>query len=963
MSFRSFAALLFVTLISFELVAQTGQAPTVNIRRNNSVNFSVVAGDFNGDGIVDLAGQDPWVNGPPAALVVLGKGDGTFGAPIRISCVCRVLAVGDFNGDGKADLLVTEVPEPDVTIVVLLGNGDGTFAPSSTANMVTQASSVSFGLAADVDGDGNLDVVLGMNNEGSDIIDVVAGNGDGTFRFETSTVFAAGKGPLGGAVGDLDGDGRKDIVVANHEGHSLSILLNQGGTFTFSADELALDRSANDVAIADVNRDGNPDLVVAMSDAATFNFTVGYAYVLFGGGTGRFAPPVAYPTAPGAWRIVLGDLTRDGILDIATANRSALYSQDCGPLLKDWDSVSILPGKLDGTFGAASSFSLGKQNNMTDVRFRNSVQSLTVADVNGDHQPDLVASWGAILLNQPADPNWAPTVNLGPDRAASPDHSVLLEARADDVDQDRLTYSWTDSRGEFIASVPNPCFVSTTLGVHTITVTVNDGHGHTASDSIVVDFGGGSYTPPTISIAAPTAGAIVAAGVPYTLRWTVTPGSTAISEINVYKWFETDPPALIAECSHLPASATSCQWNDPNPLSETAHVAVSVIDSVTTNSVTSDRFSIRGAPGGGSLPAGWSHTDVGAVAAAGDASFTNGVFTVRGSGADIWGTADEFHFAYQQLTTQFEIVTRADSVQNVHAWTKAGLMVRTSLDPSAAQASIFVTPGKGVSFQRRLNQSAASVSTTVAGITAPVWLRLTGFNGRIWAYYKKNLTDRWTLVGSDVLSNYTAAFVGLAVTSHADGTVATATFSQLRSGAIPDWGFGGGIGCGPCGASYDGTVFGLFARSSDIWGVADSFEYIATPIEGDATITVRVDQVDNTHAWAKAGIMFRETKETGARNVLAMATPGNGVNLQYRSVTNGQSVRAASIAGTAPGWLRLRRAGHTFTASWSTDGVTFVPIGSITVTMNSGILVGMAFTSHNTSVSGGSLFEEPYIIQ
>src|SRR6185295_5456545 len=129
------------------------------------------------------------------------------------------------------------------------------------------------------------------------------------------------------------------------------------------------------------------------------------------------------------------------------------------------------------------------------------------------------------------------------------------------------------------------------------------------------------------------------------------------------------------------------------------------------------------------------------------------------------------------------------------------------------QASIFVTPGKGIAFQRRTSDGAASVHTAGAALTAPVWLRLAGFNGNIWAYYKKNLADRWTFLGQEVLTNYTSStpLVGFAVSSHADGTVATAKFSQVRSGDIPDWGFGGsGVGCDKAGNSFNGSFFGLF---------------------------------------------------------------------------------------------------------------------------------------------------------
>ena len=104
---------------------------------------------------------------------------------------------------------------------------------------------------------------------------------------------------------------------------------------------------------------------------------------------------------------------------------------------------------------------------------------------------DLVASWGAIVINNAPDPNWAPTVTASSSQPDPETHSITLRASANDVDQDMLTYAWSDSGGGWIAPVPNPCYTPETLGVHTFTVTVNDGHGHTATDSVVVDFGSG----------------------------------------------------------------------------------------------------------------------------------------------------------------------------------------------------------------------------------------------------------------------------------------------------------------------------------------------------------------------------------------------------------------------------------------------------------------------------------------
>ena len=128
----------------------------------------------------------------------------------------------------------------------------------------------------------------------------------------------------------------------------------------FAGAEVALGGTGNDVTASDVNRDGKPDLIVATANGGDgdFYFAEGHAEVLLGRGDGTFSPGAAYEVPRGAWQVVVGDFTRDGIIDIATANRSSITNDDwCGSFWKTWDSVSILPGWADGTFGAASSFS------------------------------------------------------------------------------------------------------------------------------------------------------------------------------------------------------------------------------------------------------------------------------------------------------------------------------------------------------------------------------------------------------------------------------------------------------------------------------------------------------------------------------------------------------------------------------------------------------------------------------
>jgi hypothetical protein len=213
----------------------------------------------------------------------------------------------------------------------------------------------------------------------------------------------SGQSPANGVVADLNGDGKKDVAVANRDSQSVSVFLNQGG-FVFTASDMPLDRQANDVAAGDVNGDGKVDLVVAASsggDGET-QFADGFDYVLIGRGDGTFAQPAPYQVPAGAWRVALGDFNGDGAIDIATANRSAFTALNTAASADVSDTVSILPGNGDGTFGAAAATPLADATTPTDSRFLASVRSLSTADVNGDQKPDLVVSGGAILTSRAA---------------------------------------------------------------------------------------------------------------------------------------------------------------------------------------------------------------------------------------------------------------------------------------------------------------------------------------------------------------------------------------------------------------------------------------------------------------------------------------------------------------------------------------------------------------------------------
>jgi hypothetical protein len=944
--------------------------------------------DFTGDGFTDLAGSEPppHLGGSGRVLVLVGNGAGNFTATNVSSYVGRVLGVGDFNGDGERDLIVADARAANVAI--LPGNGNATFAAPIAVAPTTE---VTFAVSSDIDGDGARDLVIGAEGY---TVNLYPGNGD--FTFGAPVTLTVNASPHDAVITDLDADGRKDLVVANHYHHSVTVLMNRGA-LVFSGADVALTGNGNDVTAADVNGDAKADLIVATSNGGDgdYYFEQGHAEVLLGRGDGTFAAGPVYEVARGAWQVVVGDFTRDGMLDIATANRSSIVNDDsCGTWWKTWDSLSILPGRAGGTFGAPFNVSLGNQSNTDDEAFKNQVRTLNTADLNRDGATDLIASWGLVLLNAETDANWPAAVDAGPDQEVDNTHDTVLRARAVDDDQDMLTWTWRDDTGAVVGLWPDVCVSGLRDGLNTFTVSVDDGHGHITSDTVTVtvrsDTGGGT-TGPTMTLTAPAEGETIAAGSPYTIKFHVDDPS-----MELYQWsirYSIDNGATwdrIWECfqtgrSSGPGVPTSrdeqCVWQNPGPPSTQAMIRVYAQDDADGPIGTSSSAHIKIAARTGAVPDPWKHQDIGAVAAAGTAT-AHGLttFTVSGSGADIWNGADEFHFTYQTLEHDavspandwsWEMTTYVTSVQNAHAWTKAGIMIREGLGASARHASVIVSPSKGIAFQRRTSTGGASVSTAGPLLAAPVWLKLGVRGGTVSAYYRKTLTDPWTVVGRQAFTTFSEVKTGLAVTSHADGVVATAGFAnvELKYSEVlrpADIGTTGG------GTTSDGVITSVTGKGADIWGTSDQFHYASTFWSYlDGSITARVRSVENVHAWTKAGVMFREsssgsTLDANGKYVFVMVTPGKGVTMQFRSTTGGAaaSVAGATIAGAAPGLVRLAKNGDTYTGYWSKDGATWTALGSITVPMAfARIYTGLAVTSHNTSTAATASFDDVRISQ
>ena len=184
------------------------------------------------------------------------------------------------------------------------------------------------------------------------------------------------------------------------------------------------------------------------------------------------------------------------------------------------------------------------------------------------------------------------------------------------------------------------------------------------------------------------------------------------------------------------------------------------------------------------MPVGWNSADIGAVGAAGSASGDGISFSVTGAGADIWNSADAFRFVYKTLSGDGSIVTRVATEQYVAAWTKAGVMIRESLDPGSRHAMMIVSPGKGLAFQRRVATGGVSTSTPGSMGTAPAFVRLTRAGATLTAAQSSDGVN-WVVVGTDTINMSATVYVGLIVSSHVYGTLATATFESTAVTATP----------------------------------------------------------------------------------------------------------------------------------------------------------------------------------
>jgi hypothetical protein len=526
---------------------------------------AIAVADFNLDGIPDIAtvNGESRVDyfGPDGSLsILLGNGDGTFNAAATSATTSLVTAVvtGDFNGDGIPDLALMNLQGP---MTILLGNGDGTFHAAPSPPVALSPSAIEVG---DFNGDGNLDIaVLNYPGNSGSQITILLGHGDGTFTQGPTTALSNGTTTLFNgnwfAVADLNGDGKLDIAAVSLPNNNdsacvasscgeLAILIGNGdGTFTIGPTNYVLSQFPLTIAAADLNGDGIPDLAITDQDASGN----GLVDLLLGNGNGTFT--AQSPVSLGAGQpqfLAVGDFKGDGIPDLAITMGGLSTTTD----LPYPDSVVVLLGKGDGTFPSPPYEAVPP-----GVLGLDALGGIAAGDFNGDGLPDLaVSDFGlntATVLESQTQFDVAPT-QTAITLSGAKTHLVEASYSGD-------TSYLASTSPTAALNLDGAAAVSMTVSAATITY----GTSETLTATVTVS---GPTPTGTVSFynGDPSEGVIIAAGIPLINGVATTPVSglpvTSYSLVAVYSGDDNYPAASSPAVSLLVNKATpTIVWTVP----------------------------------------------------------------------------------------------------------------------------------------------------------------------------------------------------------------------------------------------------------------------------------------------------------------------------------------------------------------------------------------------------------------
>ena len=626
-----------------------------------------------------------------------------------------------------------------------------------------------------------------------------------------------------------------------------------------------------------------------------------------------------------------------------------------------------------------------------------------------------------------------------------------------------VTVSSVASNGVSFTVVPAPSItsLSVTSGVIGTSVTITGTNFGATQGGGTVSFNGTEATPTswnatTIALTVPaeattgnvvvTASGVASNAINFTVAeglgiTSVSPTSGAVgTEVSITGtgFGATQGSSTI---SLLGTNVVVASWSDTSIVTFVPSGASSGPFSVTVNGnvANSGTFTIS------ALPSGWSDGDVGSVGVAGSAAYANGIFTVKGSGGGITGTADKMNFAYQSLSGNGSIVARVVSLQGSSA--QAGVMIRETLSPGATDGYTYFWNAYAYStFEYRATTGATAGSQGSVYHALPYWVKVVRSGSTFSAYASPDGVN-WTQLGSSqTITMAQSVYIGLAVSSENNSSLATATFDSVSinsaaspapvitsasptAGSVGSQGVISGSGFGatqngslvtlnatpaiinswsdtsisftiPAGAtsgsilvsvapsmnnsnpypffvgsqtlpswlnvdigsvglagsaSYSNGVFTVSGSGTGIAGTADEANFLYLPFSGDGTIVARVVGVQGSRV--EVGVMIRET--LNANSTLACICYYGYGYFYYRASTGGSiNYPGDAVIPSLPYWLKLVRAGNTFSAYLSANGMFWTQLSSSeTITMASNVYAGLVVTSQTNSSLATATFD------
>ncbi|KAL3801538.1 hypothetical protein HJC23_000976 [Cyclotella cryptica] len=332
-----------------------------------------------------------------------------------------------------------------------------------------------------------------------------------------------------------------------------------------------------------------------------------------------------------------------------------------------------------------------------------------------------------------------------------------------------------------------------------------------------------------------------------------------------------------------------------------------------------------------------------------------GSWSINGSGYDIWGGSDSFHFYNFERTSDVTVTAFVESWITSHSWAKGGVMIRESLAANSAHAMLVSTGASGVSHQWRQSTGGSSRDVTTYPGTKKVWLRMVKEGSKITSYMKLDYErDFEQFYVQDIPFTSSSFFVGIAVTSHLQGSLANLVvrnFEIQNQVWVPipqqslDIGKPNPAGSAIETAPGNWTVTGA---GSDIWGSQDSFHFVQFNRTTDVTITAFVKSWVTSYDWAKGGIMIRDTLDANSANAMAYSSGHSRVVMQYRSNAGASSSGMDKNIGTKRVWLRLVKEGNKITSYYKNEfDLVYQKLGTYNIVFTRDwYYVGIAVCSH-----------------